>query len=151
MEGANDDEGIPCFTYMPLVGRAQKKVQVLGFDKVVHIFLAYLLNGLILAIAFFAVPVQLADLPIFDHQFALDSSIILETVREFVWELRHDPEIFEALILEKMPLFHAVKNASDFFVRSLGFGRLCDESQDPGRFENDKRDLVIVRQTNDRF
>src|SRR5260370_1268721 len=151
MEGADDDEGISCFTYVPFIGCAQEQVQVFGFDKVVHIFLAYLWNGLVLAVAFFAIPVQLDDLPILDHQFALDSSVILEAVREFVWELRHNPEIFEVLILEKMSLFHAVQNACDFFVRPFGLGRLCDESQDLGGFEHDKRDFVVVREANNLF
>ena len=148
MECANDDEGISCFTYVPFVGCAQEQVQVFGSDKVVEVFLAYLLNGLILAVAFFAVPVQLANFPILDHQLALDSSIIPEAVREFEWELRHDPEIFEALILEEMPLFHAVQNASDFFVRPFGLGGLCEESHNLGRSEHDKRDLIVVRETN---
>jgi len=151
MECANDDEGISCFTYVPFVGCAQEQIQIFRFDKVVHILLSYLLNGLILAVTFFAVPVQLADLPIFDHQFAFDSSIIPEAVREFVWELRHDPEIFEALILEKMPLFHAIQNPSDFFVRPFGLSGLYDESQDLGGPEYDKRNLVVVRETNDLF
>lgn len=149
MECADDDEGISCFTDVPFVGRAKEQVQVFGFDKVVHILLAYLLDGLILAVTFFAVPVQLADFPILDHQFALNARIIFEAVREFVWELRHDLEIFEALIPEKMSLLHAVENPIDFVLRPFRLGGLGDECQDFSGFEHNKRDLIVVRQTND--
>ena len=57
MECADDDEGIFRFTDVLFVGRAKEQVQVFGFDKVVHVFLAYLFDGLIITVVFFAAPI----------------------------------------------------------------------------------------------
>lgn len=151
MECADNDEGIFRFTDVPFVGRAEEQVQIFGFDKVVHVFLANLCDSLILTVVLFAGPIQLPDLPILDHQLALDAGIVLESVGEFVRELRHDLEIVEVLILEKMALFHPVENPVDFVARPFGLGGLSDELQDLGGSEHDKRDSVVMGQADDLF
>lgn len=50
-----------------------------------------------------------------------------------------------------MTLFHAVENPVDFVVRPFGLGGLCDELQDLGGSEHDKRDFVVVRQADNLF
>lgn len=99
----------------------------------------------------FAGPIQLPDLPILDHQLALDAGIVLEPVGEFVWEFRHDLEIVEVLILEKMALFHLVENPVDFVARPLGLRGLSDELQYLNGSEHDKRDSVVMGQADDLF
>ncbi len=101
---------------MPFAGCAQEQVQIFRFHEVVKIlFFDFFYCGL-WVVPLNAIPIELADFPILNHQRAYFSCIVLKLVGEFVRQLWHDFEIFGILSLEEITLFETGKNSVDLFL-----------------------------------
>jgi hypothetical protein len=85
-------------------------VEILGFGKVVQIFLPDFIDSLVFSPPVKAVPIKLTDFPILNHQPAFDAGVILETIEKFIWQLGHYFEVFQILVLKQIALLQVIED-----------------------------------------